>query len=141
MAARSRRIQAIRNIDITAKPEQRAELAKLMEVTRIHQITGNIVDVSIEPAVAVTLDDFIHHDRAAIRSIDAEIRAPRKPFSEEGSTKPKRVPARHRRNLGIQEANEERDPRDAGSPRASPNPQQDDAARPRRSGSSRTTSG
>lgn len=140
MAARSRRIQAIRNIDVTATADQRAELARLMEITRIHQVTGNIVDVSIEPPEAVTLDDFIHHDRAAMRSIDAEIRAPRKPISEEGSTKPKRVLARDRRNIGIPE-DAERDPRDAGSPRPSPKPQQDGAARPRRSGSSRTTSG
>ena len=139
MAARSRRIQAIRNIDITANREQREELARLNEIPRIQQITGNIVDVVIEPATAVTLDDFIHHDRAAVRSIDAEISAPRKPVSEDGSAKPRRIPARDRRRKAAEDP--DRDARDAGQPRQSPNPQPDVAARPRRSGSSRTTSG
>ena len=141
MAARTRRIQAIRHIDPTAKRDQRQELAKLMEISRIRQITGNIVDVVIEAPTAVTVDDFIYHDRAAETSIDAEIRAPRKPFSEEGSGKPKRVPARDRRNIGQVSDDAKRDPRDSGQPRKASNPHQDVAAGPQRSGSSRTTSG
>lgn len=119
LAERARRIRAIRMIDATASREQRAELAKLNEIPRIHQIVGNIVDLSIEPAEAVTLDDFIAHDVAAIRSIDHEIRAPRKDVAFEGSDKPKRVPARDRRQAG--------------------QPRQDETKPPRRSKSSRKT--
>jgi transposase InsO family protein len=119
LGERTRRIRAIRAIDPTASREQRAELAKLNEIPRIHQIVGNIVDLSIEPAEAVTLDDFIAHDVAAVRSIDDEIRAPRKDVASEGSDKPKRVPARDRRQAG--------------------QPRQDEAKSPRRSKSSRTS--
>lgn len=130
MAARTRRIDAIRAIDATASREQRQELAKLMEIPRIHQITGNIVDVSVERPVAVTLDDFIEHDLASSRSIDDEIRAPRKDVASEGSTKPKRVKARDRRDAG--------QPRPDAARAAS---RQTDAAVRRRSGSSRRISG
>jgi hypothetical protein len=100
MAARTRRIDAIRAIDITSSREQKQELAKLMEIPRIRAITGNIVDVNIDRPVAVSLSDFIAHDMASETSLDADITAPRKPFSEEGSTRRKRVPARDRRDGG-----------------------------------------
>lgn len=128
LAARTRRIRAIRNIDPTADRKQREELADLMEIPRIHAITGNILDLSIEAPEAVTLDDFISHDVASTRSIDDEIRSPRLDVASEGSRKPKRVPARHRRDFG------------RGQPKQSPNQQQDGVAR-RRSGSSRKISG
>ena len=129
LAARATRIRAIRSIDATAGREQRADLAKPNEIPRIHQLIGNLVDLSIEPAVAVTLDDFIHHDVAAERSIDDEIRSPRKDVASEGSDKPRRVPARDRRSAG------------QSTPTTRQPPREEDAARPRRSGSSRRTSG
>lgn len=129
MAVRTERIRAIRNIDKTATRDQRAELAKLMENPRIHAITGNIVDVSVEGPEAVTIDEFIHHDVPSARSIDDEIRSPRIDFSKEGSTKPKRISARDRRDAGL-----------PTGPRT-PNQPRDDAARPRRSGSTRKSSG
>ncbi|MBD8548838.1 DDE-type integrase/transposase/recombinase [Sphingomonas sp. CFBP 8760] len=125
LAERARRIRAIRSIDVTASREQKAELAKLNEIPRIHQLVGNILDLSIEPAEAVTLDDFIHHDVAAIRSIDDEVRAPRKDVASEGSDKPQRIPARDRRRGG-------QPPRGQS---------QTEATSPRRSGSSRKTIG
>ena len=100
MAARTRRIDAIRAIDTTATRDQKQDLATLMEIPRIRAITGNIVDVNIDRPVAVSLSDFIAHDMASATSLDAEINAPRKPFSEEGSTRKKRVPARDRRDAG-----------------------------------------
>lgn len=129
LEARTRRIRAIRNIDVTNSREQKMELAKLLEIPRIHRITGNIVDVNIEPPEAVTLDDFIAHDAASTRSIDDEIRAPRKDIASEGSNKPKRIAARDRR--------------DAGQPRREEplHQHQEGVARPRRSGSSRKASG
>jgi transposase InsO family protein len=100
MAARSRRIQAIRAIDRSAEPDQRAELAKLMEIPRLRQIVGNIVETSIEPAYPVTIGDFIPHDVAATTSLDDEILAPRKPIDKEAGRKARRVPARDRRDAG-----------------------------------------
>ncbi len=117
MAERTHRIRAIRTIDATASREQRAELAKLKEIPRIHQLTGNIVDLSIEPPEAVTLDDFISHDVAAIRSIDDEIGSPRKDVASEGSDKPQRVPARDRRRAGQLREEESKSPRRSQSSR------------------------
>ncbi|MFN3725451.1 MAG: hypothetical protein ACK4SZ_04020 [Allosphingosinicella sp.] len=99
-AARSRRIQALRAIDRTADAEQKKALAKLLEIPRIRQVTGNIVEVSVEPAYPVTIGDFIPHDVAATTSLDDEINAPRKPIGEEGTTRKRRVPARDRRDAG-----------------------------------------
>jgi putative transposase len=128
MAERVRRIRAIRAIDKTANREQVAEVTRLLEIPRIHAVTGNIVDVSIEPPEAVTIEDFIAHDVPAARSIDDEIRSPRVDSAKESARKPKRISARDRR--------------DAGQPHPTPSPDQseDGAARPRRSGSSRKTS-
>lgn len=128
MAERTRRIRVIRTIDKTASREQVAEVTKLLEIPRLHAVTGNIVDVSIEPPQAVTIDEFIAHDVPSARSIDAEIRSPRVDFTKETSRKPKRISARDRR--------------DAGQPTHTPSHDQteDGAARPRRSKSSRKTS-
>lgn len=122
-AARSRRIQAIRSIDRNADPEQRKALAKLLEIPRIKQITGNIVETSIEPAYPVTIGDFIPHDVAATTSLDDEILSPRKPIGEEGSRKRRRVPARDRRDAG----------RPHQKPNTCSNKPEGGAARPRRS--------
>lgn len=100
-AARSRRIQAIRAIDRTAGDEQKKALAELLEIPRIRQITGNIVEVVTEPAYPVTIGDFIPHDVAATTSLDDEITAPRKPIDAEGSTRKRRIPARDRRDAGL----------------------------------------
>lgn len=127
MAERTRRIRAIRNIDRKAARDQRAELTKLMEIPRIHAITGNIVDVGIEAPEAVTIDEFIHHDVPSARSIDDEIRSPRADVAKENAGKPKRVPARDRRDAGRTGSGASAD---QGTDRAAP---------PRRSGSSRKT--
>lgn len=100
MAARAERIQAIRAIDRTADETQRRQLAKLAEIPRLHQIVGNIVETSIEPAYPVTIGDFIEHDVAATTSLDDEILAPRKPIGKEGAPRKNRIPARERRDAG-----------------------------------------
>lgn len=98
-AARAERIQAIRAIDATADEAQRKQLAKLVEIPRLHQVVGNIVETSIAPAYPVTLGDFIEHDVAATTSLDDAILAPRKPIDKE-TRKKKRIPARDRRDAG-----------------------------------------
>lgn len=99
-AERSKRIQAIRAIDKSADADQKKALAKLLEIPRIRQIVGNIVETVTTPAYPVTIGDFIPHDVAASTSLDDEIIAPRKPIDAEGSTKKKRIAARDRRNAG-----------------------------------------
>lgn len=131
-AARSRRVQAIRAIDRTADAEQRNELAKLLDIPRIRQITGNIVETNIAPAYPVSIGDFIPHDVAATTSLDDEIMSPRKSVADEGSRRKRRIPARDRR--------------DAGKPRKSPpgrstNPAGADFPAQRAVGSSRRITG
>lgn len=100
MVARTRRIDAIRAIDRVSTQLQKDEFTKLVEGPRIRRITGNIVEAGLRTPTAVTFGDFIAHDNASLTSVDAEILAPRKPVSEQGSTQPKRVPARDRRDGG-----------------------------------------
>jgi hypothetical protein len=100
MAVRTRRINAIRNIDKTAHVEQVRDVTRLLEIPRIRQITGNIVNVHIQRPDAVTLGDFIAHDVASKTSVDDEILSPRKPIKDEVSNRKRRVPARDRRDAG-----------------------------------------
>lgn len=120
-AARTRRIQAIRAIDLTTAPDQKATVAKLVEIPRIRQVTGNIVETVTVPAYPVTIGDFIPHDVAATTSLDDEIAAPRKPIDKEGTTRKKRQPARDRRAAG--------QPRD---PKATPTKTSEGGATPSR---------
>lgn len=128
MAARTRRIDAIRALDGETRAEQEAQLTKLIENTRIRGITGNIVEAGLKRSTAVTIGDFIPHDVAALSSLDAEVLSPRKPVSAEGGGRKKRTPARDRR--------------DAGQPRPAGNQAPDGTTpRPVRGGGSRRVSG
>lgn len=73
LSARNRLVQAIRNIAPNAKAKVRAKVAKLLEIPRIRQITGNIVELAESEAVPVELSEFISCDRAAETSLDHEI--------------------------------------------------------------------
>ena len=98
LAARNRLIQAIRNIEPTAKVKARERVAKLLEIPRIRQITGNIVELIEVEAEPVSLSEFISCDRAAETSLDHEILSTR--------------PNRHRKKTMAVKAR--RDSRDAG---------------------------
>lgn len=100
LAVRARTIAAIRAIAPGARHRERLTLARLYEIPRLRQITGNLVHLDTDYATAVSTDDFIAHDVSAATALDAEILAPR----------PEPAP-RHRRT-----AREDR--RDAGKPRA-----------------------
>lgn len=99
-AFRARRIHAIRQISPAAGARARKAVAELYEAPRIRQITGNIVDLRIDPGEAVSIGDFIAHDRAALTAFDVEVRSPRSPRS-------KRPPS---------DREIRRDSRDAGKP-------------------------
>lgn len=101
LAARAKRIQAIRNISPAAKHEERKTVARLYEIPRLRQITGNLVHLHTDEAEAVSVEDFISHDLSSTTMLDDEILAPRQPIDPRG-----------RRDAT-------RDPRDAGSRRAS----------------------
>jgi len=73
LSARNRLIQAIRDIAPDAKVKVREKVAKLLEIPRIRQITGNIVELVEAEPVAVELSEFISCDRAAETSLDHEI--------------------------------------------------------------------
>lgn len=120
LAARAKRIQAIRNISPTAKHEERKTVARLYEIPRLRQITGNLVHLHTDEAEAVTVEDFISHDLASTTMLDDEILAPRRSID----------PTRKRDGS--------RDPRDAGSPRA---PSQSAAPPQRTRAASRRASG
>jgi putative transposase len=101
MEVRHDRIQAIRNISKDASEAEKTLMAKLYEIPRIRQITGNIVNLdttSERPA----LEDYIAHDVAATTSLDDEILSPRPDFGSNS----------RRRN-----EDEPRDRRDAGKDR------------------------
>jgi transposase InsO family protein len=101
LAARAKRIKAIRNISPEAKLRERKLVAKLFEIPRLRRITGNLVHLHTDEPEPVTLDEFISHDLAATTMLDDEILAPRLPIA--GPQKPK----------------ERRDRRGAGQPRKS----------------------
>lgn len=73
LSARNRLIQAIRNIAPNAKVKVREKVAKLLEIPRIRQITGNIVELTEVEAEPVEMSEFISCDRAAETSLDHEI--------------------------------------------------------------------
>lgn len=73
MNARGHLIDAIRNISPGDLAASRKRLATLIEVPRIRQVTGNIVDLVHAGASSVTLGDFIANDRAKLTSVDQDI--------------------------------------------------------------------
>lgn len=75
--ARGHLIEAIRNISPGDLAASRKRLATLIEVPRIRQATGNIVDLVRATPSSVTLGDFIANDRARLTSLDQEILSPR----------------------------------------------------------------
>jgi hypothetical protein len=114
LEARARRIAAVRKIAPGAKHRERLTLARLYEIPRLRQITGNIVHLDTDYAQSASTDDFISHDSASLTGLDAEILAPR---SE----------PRHKPRTGRLDR-EGRDTRDAGKPKpkAIRNPSADD---------------
>ena len=104
LEARSRRIAAVRNIAPGAKHRERKTLARLYEIPRLRQITGNIVHLDTDYAASASIDDFISHDSASLTGLDAEILAPR------SVPRRKSRPGRFDREGRV-------DTRDAGSPR------------------------
>lgn len=95
LAARAKRIKAIRNISPEAKIRERNLVAKLYEIPRLRQITGNLVHLHTDEPEAVSLNDFIAHDLAATTMLDDEILAPRLPIGE-----PRKAKERDRRDAG-----------------------------------------
>lgn len=117
LAARARRIQAIRNISATAKARERDLVAQLYEIPRLRQITGNLVHLHTEESSPASVDDFVAHDLAATTALDDEIL----------SARPQTGGAQATRRRG--KAEEEQDPRDAG--KARPDETQHPATRPK----------
>ena len=83
---RGQLVQAIRSISPKALAESRKRVAQLLEIPRVKQITGNIVDLTNADPVAASLGDYISHDRAALTSLDHEILSPR-PAPKKGRAK------------------------------------------------------
>ena len=73
MNARGHLIDAIRNISPGDLAASRKRLSTLIEVPRIRQVTGNIVDLVHATPSSVTLGDFIANDRARLTSLDQDI--------------------------------------------------------------------
>lgn len=93
-AFRARITAAIRNISPQAKHQEREVVARLYDIPRLRQITGNLVHLHTEGSEAVTSDDFIAHDLAATTALDDEILAPRP------APRAKAKPRRDRRDAG-----------------------------------------
>ena len=104
LASRAKRIQAIRAIAPGARLRERNTLARLYDVPRIRQITGNIVWLDTDYAESATTDDFISHDVSALTALDQELQTDR----GEEAPLPKQRTAR----------NDRKDPRDAGTARS-----------------------
>lgn len=124
LEARARRIAAVRNIAPGAKHRERLTLARLYEIPRLRQITGNIVHLDTDYAKSASIDDFISHDSASLTGLDAEILAPR--------SEPRRKP-----RTGRLDREARTDSRDAGkakpaSPGAGPSAADDDVLQPSR---------
>ncbi|MBC2652398.1 transposase family protein [Novosphingobium flavum] len=102
--ALGRLIEAMKNIDPASYAESRKRYAKLCEIPRLRQITGNIVDVITAPPSAVFLGDFIAHDRARVTALDDMILSPR---SGPRATKEKTALELRRENVALaqQQAN------------------------------------
>lgn len=77
LAARARRIEAIRAIAPGARARERQTLAQLYDIPRVRAITGNLVSLDTDYSKTVTTDDFISHDVSALTNLDAEILADR----------------------------------------------------------------
>lgn len=77
LAARSRRIEAIRAIAPGARARERETLARLYDIPRVRAITGNLVSLDTDYSKTVTVNDFISHDVSALTNLDAEILAGR----------------------------------------------------------------
>lgn len=77
LAARTRRIEAIRAIAPGAKARERETLAKLYDIPRLRAITGNLVTLDTDFSKSATVDDFIAHDASELTHLDAEILATR----------------------------------------------------------------
>ena len=77
LIARGALINAVKNIDPRELTESRKRLAELLEIPRIRQITGNIIETARDFPMPGNLGDFISNDRAALNSIDVEILSPR----------------------------------------------------------------
>ncbi|URW75059.1 transposase family protein [Sphingomonas donggukensis] len=122
LAARSRMIQAIRDISLTAKKKSRENLARLLEIRHHREIVGNIVELSTIEPEPVSIDEFIACDRAALTSLDQEILSSR-PVARERKS--------HANMRGRHAEREARDPRDAGQPRPEPTPPEPGQARRR----------
>lgn len=105
-ALRSRRIEAIRNINPKAKAAARSRLAALLEIPRIRQVVGNLVHLEVEPPSPGTVHDFISHDLAAPTALDIEILAPRPDGFGRDKTEKRQKAERN-----------DRDRRNAGQPR------------------------
>jgi hypothetical protein len=101
-AFRAEIIAAIRNISPEAKHREREIVARLHDIPRIRQITGNLVHLHTEGSEAVSVENFIAHDLAATTALDDEIVAPRP--APRAKAKPRR------------------DRRDAGQPKAATRP-------------------
>ncbi|MET4133787.1 putative transposase [Porphyrobacter sp. MBR-155] len=93
LAARTRRIEAIRAIAPGARARERETLAKLYDIPRLRAITGNLVTLDTDFSKSATVDDFIAHDASELTNLDAEILATR---SDAGNM-PKLRKARHDR--------------------------------------------
>ncbi|RDC59410.1 hypothetical protein HME9302_00598 [Alteripontixanthobacter maritimus] len=115
LAARARRIEAIRAIAPGARARERQTLAQLYDIPRVRAITGNLVSLDTDYSKTVTTDDFISHDVSALTNLDAEILADR----PDKSGLPKQRKARHdRRRSGQGNARQESSRQDRS---ASPN--------------------
>ncbi|MGZ8331571.1 MAG: hypothetical protein ACXW27_00300 [Allosphingosinicella sp.] len=93
---------AIRNISPEAKHREREIVARLYDIPRLRQITGNLVHLHTEGSETVSVENFIAHDLAATTALDDEILAPRP--APRAKVKPRR------------------DRRDAGQPKADARP-------------------
>jgi hypothetical protein len=96
LAARPRRIEAVRNISPDARMTERKALANLYEIPRLRQITGNIVHLHTESPSPVVVQDFIAHDLASASALDNEILAPCNPIAAAAA----RPSPRDRRDAG-----------------------------------------
>ena len=93
-AFRTEIIAAIRSISAEAKHQERETVARLYDIARLRQITGNLVHLHTEGSEAVSVDNFIAHDLAATTALDDEILAPRP------APRAKAKPRRDRRDAG-----------------------------------------
>ena len=108
LAVRARRIKAIRNISPEAKHRERQLVARLYEIPRVRQVTGNVVHLHTDEPEAIEVSKVIAHDLAAPTMLDNEILAPRLPIDQSRKGKKPRdrrdAGHRHEHNEGQQPA-------------------------------------